>query len=1141
MVRIWRGLSFCVLLVGANVAARPDKEIPKPDPGKPTEATAPPGETPKQDPGKPNDPPKQIPDPGKPNDSPKEVPKPYPDKPGSPTSKPDPRTKPPGGSKPPPPPRPLEPATAPPRVATITTGTSWDFEFGMNGWTATGNAFANQPTAGDNVVAERVRTDMTLGAGGIGGDYWKRVPYPIGHHADHWVGTYENHRVAEAPLGGIQGEGPTGTLTSAEFPLDANHRFISFEIGGGNDLATERVELQVRGNSATDIADLERLAAQLRALAAGPGGAITGSGNAFGGVDGKFVIVLAATGRRSEVMRQVVFEVPAAIFGRAGRSGRIRVVDSSSNAWGHINVDDFRFAAASPAPRTSRVWGFADTHCHPMNDLAFGGGVIQGSLYARDGSTFGTDAFRSAALYPLFDKLNWGALGATVGAIGRVTTLLSPFFAWTTTTFGMPFIPPFPLDPVSGAAAAVTAKGATVLMRSGYPNMRAYPSTGMMVGQTVYGEWIRRSYDGGLRLMSALAVNTWVVSAHPVKRAVIGTTAPEDDKGSGDVQVADIKTWALRPENRGWVEVALTPMDARRIIGANKLAIIIGLELDTLGNFVPNDHWQHDAVNIGPMDLNEQRRRIAEELDRLYEQGVRQIGPFHYVSGVFGGAAMFQRMFNDVNRGITGENVQVASGDAQGIRYRLDMDAWSFPGPLARAAITGDTDDHHSHPSWARTGRGHINSMPITPAGRIMFEELARRGMIIDLDHAGFNTTNDLLDLARANRYPVMSSHTDYMELGFTGPGTYTHGAQTDNDVQNAQLFDTTTQGPLRHEGLASRSKIETIANLRGVTGAILWLPRRMSWGNAVPNDNDGSSKTWAQSYQYAVEVMGGHGVALSTDRITLGPRFGPNSAYLLGQEHITLPLRDERRFAQVDAQRNGVTYDVPIIEWRAFRFGSGAWQKTPKSGTWETKPLAHEDAWKAIAAYTAQRNPRTPPRYAVPTVSGDPRMVTNHGIDISNDPSRPDRIINYAWGLGSSGEADIEAYCNGVCDNDTLAERYAAFCVRRGAACVIPARRRGLPGLEDNIRWFTTVWNQWHRMTGTNNPLHRLVFGNRDYDVNIDGVAHYGMIPDFLQDVANSHSRHDEVGTYFTPLFSSAEDYIQMWERAWIVAGRTR
>jgi hypothetical protein len=91
---------------------------------------------------------------------------------------------------------------------------------------------------------------------------------------------------------------------------------------------------------------------------------------------------------------------------------------------------------------------------------------------------------------------------------------------------------------------------------------------------------------------------------------------------------------------------------------------------------------------------------------------------------------------------------------------------------------------------------------------------------------------------------------------------------------------------------------------------------------------------------------------------------------------------------------------------------------------------------------------------------------------------------------------------------------------------------------LEEHTRWVATMWEEWQRMNGTNDPLRRLVFGTRDYDVNLDGVAHYGMLPDFLQDVANSHPRPAEVGAYLDPLFRSAESYISMWEKARRVAG---
>jgi len=62
-----------------------------------------------------------------------------------------------------------------------------------------------------------------------------------------------------------------------------------------------------------------------------------------------------------------------------------------------------------------------------------------------------------------------------------------------------------------------------------------------------------------------------------------------------------------------------------------------------------------------------------------------------------------------------------------------------------------------------------------------------------------------------------------------------------------------------------------------------------------------------------------------------------------------------------------------------------------------------------------------------------------------------------------------------------------------------------------------------------TNNaPLTRSVAGRRDFDINIDGVAHYGMLVDFLQDARNVGLSAGDMSV----LFQSAEDYIEVWER---------
>ena len=62
---------------------------------------------------------------------------------------------------------------------------------------------------------------------------------------DWWIGGYENRPSQSHTAGAIQGDGPQGTLTSPTLRLTGNS--ISFLIGGGNDIAHERVELLVDG------------------------------------------------------------------------------------------------------------------------------------------------------------------------------------------------------------------------------------------------------------------------------------------------------------------------------------------------------------------------------------------------------------------------------------------------------------------------------------------------------------------------------------------------------------------------------------------------------------------------------------------------------------------------------------------------------------------------------------------------------------------------------------------------------------------------------------------------------------------------------------------------------------------------------
>jgi hypothetical protein len=195
-------------------------------------------------------------------------------------------------------------------------GQNWKFEMGnLNGWSATGTAFNRQPTFGDNVAA-RIRGTR------------------VGQQGEYWIGTYENRHTPADTAGGVQGDDPRGTLTSAEFTI--NRHFISFLIGGGLDFIHLRVELLIKIGPGEPEPPRDLILGLL-----GIGQIVTLPDST------RYFVATHSTGRNTEVMRREVWDVSTFM----GRNARIRILDSSRLPWGHINVDDFEFVDEVAASR----------------------------------------------------------------------------------------------------------------------------------------------------------------------------------------------------------------------------------------------------------------------------------------------------------------------------------------------------------------------------------------------------------------------------------------------------------------------------------------------------------------------------------------------------------------------------------------------------------------------------------------------------------------------------------------------------------------------------------------------------------------------------------------------------------------------
>ena len=951
------------------------------------------------------------------------------------------------------------PGKIPPKEPAFAPDLNFDFEDGLNYWTPEGSAFNNQPVVWNPVLTDRVMTQMSYDNGGIGGDYWKGMPFPVGFHAGKWIGTYENGNGNEV----------TGSLTSTAF--QAGKRYLHFLMGGGKDLNRIYVELQVKKS------DYE---------------AAWGSGrNGFyGDTDDGFTRVNRLTPLiNSEELFRYWFDLDSELNHQPeGKTIRVCIVDNSSTDRGHINADDFRqsddigsFLVVRRggftlyADPSVPVWGFFDTHAHPAAQESFGKKLVIGNPIEPMSECYSTNLC-----------IGYHSIG------GRD----------------------------SNNNDALTANLSRHVMR-GWPDLLFFPRFNDLIHQKYHVDFIKRAWQGGLRLMSALSVNNMFIATRALGHGTNGE--PEDDE-SVMYRSLDLMKEMAR-QNSDWMEIATSPQQARRIIKEGKLAIVLGLEADVFGNFKSSDCSWNDRPEDRPLvTITEENadELLESKLNEYYDYGIRQVLPIHYLSKPFGGAAVFNgaTFLPQIN---FYENVRVRGGVSRGIAFSLYEDFSTGPAFLslfmsyATYAARILKQDEESEISM-------VNADGLTPVGQRLFTKLMEKHFIVDQEHGSYLTKDGIFAIAASkNNYPVMASHVDPEGLSFKWnyapvrwAGAYSPSGirQFNSNRDNIRNFGTSTIRCLSHEMELTDDNYRSISASGGTIGVFLLLNRKRTYHGSygsVPDDCSGSSKSFAQMYLHSLDKMNGHGVGLASDlpMVTgMSPRFGVYSAWGLTMEEDD-QFKVTQRTAERYAQTHGVRYDQPSRSYNHELFEGGS------IPGWE------EDAWKALAASDADVNPWV-----------DPSRISDSG-----EIGHGDRIRNLAKGLFATDEDQLLQ--PGPFTGDAPWEQAAMYCLKESKnPDELTVYSEG--DIHSNV---TRLYNQlapifqlWKEKNGgldphnpPNEPLRRYVTGNRYWDFNLDGLAHFGLVPDMLQDAKN-------VGLtplQLVPLFGSAEDYLKMWEKA--------
>ncbi len=436
----------------------------------------------------------------------------------------------------------------------------------------------------------------------------------------------------------------------------------------------------------------------------------------------------------------------------------------------------------SPLPSPVRVsqlpkpllTGYADLHTHPMSHLGFGKKLVHGapdigSIVPKGTHGCNTADFRAKTIGEALGTCN-GTHGGW-GTDNKCGDTLRAAMINLAIDDGFEHIVP-PEQNLHGDHH-----------HPGSPAFQYWPHQTSKLHQQMWFEWIKRAHEGGLRVMVALSVNNQLLAE------AINGDLPTLDKPSSNLQITEIKSFVGR--HNDFMEISRSPEDLRRIVGAGKLAVILGMEIDDFGGFSQDPNFY-----IHPEILKQQL--VKAEIKRVYDQGVRYIFPIHLSNNVLGGTAAYNVLFNFANKHNTGNfftlqhssdasiqfNMNFASGVQNngvmlGIKAQLGLvgemvapcinDVSCLPLGKVRCcspamgvindAMTLDT----RWASYDKIAPGHINAQGLTPVGEFALKEMMKLGMMIDLDHMGKKSMNKAFDLAEQfnGGYPVNLGHNE--------------------------------------------------------------------------------------------------------------------------------------------------------------------------------------------------------------------------------------------------------------------------------------------------------------------------------------------------------------------------------------------
>ncbi len=317
----------------------------------------------------------------------------------------------------------------------------------------------------------------------------------------------------------------------------------------------------------------------------------------------------------------------------------------------------------------------------------------------------------------------------------------------------------------------------------GWPTFKDWPAPDSLTHEGTYYKWMERSWRAGQRILVNLLVeNNKLCELYPLKRNSC------DDMDSIRLQAKDM--YALQDyidaqnggPGKGWYRIVTTPDQARKVINAGKLAVVMGIETS-----VPFGCTQ----KLGVPDLKCTDASIDKQLDEVRKMGVTQmelVNKFdNALAGVAGDSGSTGYLVNSANTLETGSpwRMQTCSPNDPEVHDKdqdnsVPLDSNQIPAQDALFGAVAKASGVQLPAVPVYPAQHHCNSMGLSSLGEHTIRGMAKRHMIFDPDHMSVKARKSSLDLIDALGYSgVVSSHSwstpdayprIYQEKGFITP-----------------------------------------------------------------------------------------------------------------------------------------------------------------------------------------------------------------------------------------------------------------------------------------------------------------------------------------------------------------------------------